>query len=535
MEIPYTVQTRPDTGLANPKLGIWLFLASEVMLFGGLFSSYIFLRMGADYPWPFHDLVVPPGLLNTANLIFSSVAVVMAWASLKQRKYGQYKIWMAITIACAAAFMVIKFFEYKGKFEHYGIRFHDGSVMEGHVGHQKQGSKIVFDQVDKVTLDLFTSDAKPRFLPFVAKKNDSFNASDAHSHLYEHTTPEKLTVVFEEKSPWADDLAKAALNPALSPDLTALNKLNSFWVESAKQKDLQLTKSWVAELKLLWWRAQKAHNAKLREVLGKHQADVLAKEIPKDTAVATVEGAPTKVITLKLKEPQMLWFDERETTSYKSGEKTVSFRDGTKVEGNLVTDKIEFIPDRLDLRPAKNMEKSVIWKYMPDYKEKFFAFREASAKKLQEQKKHLFAGAHNEGPSGPFDLANRVKSTGDADVTRYTDRLDKEDIPNFGDTHAPQGTTPVLVNLEIDRNDKQFISNFTPRYSPYYAIYFLMTGLHGLHVIGGALVLAWFLFTGRKMYETNPEQLCNRIEVGGLFWHFVDLVWIFLFPVFYLM
>ena len=48
MEIPYTVEPRPDTGLANGKLGIWLFLASEVMLFGALFSTYILLRVGAD-------------------------------------------------------------------------------------------------------------------------------------------------------------------------------------------------------------------------------------------------------------------------------------------------------------------------------------------------------------------------------------------------------------------------------------------------------------------------------------------------------
>ena len=47
MDIPYTVTARPDTGLWNAKVGIWLFLASEVMLFGGLFSSYIFLRLGA--------------------------------------------------------------------------------------------------------------------------------------------------------------------------------------------------------------------------------------------------------------------------------------------------------------------------------------------------------------------------------------------------------------------------------------------------------------------------------------------------------
>ena len=46
MEIPYTVEARPDTGLTNGKIGIWLFLASEVMLFGALFASYVMLRVG---------------------------------------------------------------------------------------------------------------------------------------------------------------------------------------------------------------------------------------------------------------------------------------------------------------------------------------------------------------------------------------------------------------------------------------------------------------------------------------------------------
>ena len=51
MEIPYTVEVRPDTGLSNGKLGVWLFLASEVMLFAALFSSYILLRVGS-VEWP---------------------------------------------------------------------------------------------------------------------------------------------------------------------------------------------------------------------------------------------------------------------------------------------------------------------------------------------------------------------------------------------------------------------------------------------------------------------------------------------------
>ena len=51
MDITYTVEIRRDTGLTNGKIGIWLFLASEVMLFGALFASYILIRTGAP-SWP---------------------------------------------------------------------------------------------------------------------------------------------------------------------------------------------------------------------------------------------------------------------------------------------------------------------------------------------------------------------------------------------------------------------------------------------------------------------------------------------------
>src|SRR3954452_16985452 len=106
MEIPYTVAARPDTGLWNAKIGIWLFLASEVMLFGGLFSGYIFLRLGAEPGyWPHGLLNVPVGTFNTAVLILSSVTVVLAWASLKMRQLAKYKFYMGITILCGILFL----------------------------------------------------------------------------------------------------------------------------------------------------------------------------------------------------------------------------------------------------------------------------------------------------------------------------------------------------------------------------------------------------------------------------------------------
>ena len=76
MEIPYTVEPRPDTGLTSGKIGIWLFLASEVMLFGALFATYILLRVGAvEWPHGAHYLNIPLATLNTVFLISSSVTM----------------------------------------------------------------------------------------------------------------------------------------------------------------------------------------------------------------------------------------------------------------------------------------------------------------------------------------------------------------------------------------------------------------------------------------------------------------------------
>jgi len=111
MNIPYTVEERPDTGLANGKLGIWLFLASEVMLFGALFSTYIILRTGS-VEWPHGELNVGLGAVNTVILITSSVTMVLAWASLKMNNWGRHRLYLIGTWLLAGVFLVNKYFEY---------------------------------------------------------------------------------------------------------------------------------------------------------------------------------------------------------------------------------------------------------------------------------------------------------------------------------------------------------------------------------------------------------------------------------------
>jgi heme/copper-type cytochrome/quinol oxidase subunit 3 len=117
--LPYTTDVRPDTGLTNPKLGIWLFLASEVMLFASFFSSYALLRSGAP-TWPDQSAVlsVPLATLNTVILITSSVTMVLSWVAAKARRFDQFRLHMGLTLALGGGFLVVKGFEYADKFAH---------------------------------------------------------------------------------------------------------------------------------------------------------------------------------------------------------------------------------------------------------------------------------------------------------------------------------------------------------------------------------------------------------------------------------
>ena len=290
MEIPYTVTARPDTGLYNAKIGIWLFLASEVMLFGGLFSAYVFLRVGAlpGY-WPHGLLNVPVGTMNTLLLIGSSVTVVLAWASLKMRQFMRYKVYMAITIALGALFLIVKLtYEWPAKFHHFGayIKTEDLAKYEKYLGNNYLEAKGLPPRVE-ITGDL----------------------------------------------------------------------------DEAKQTDT------------------------------------------------------TYVI-----KPDAIYTDPT----------------------NPAMDRPTFWPRPISDDPAKE--------------------------------------------------------------------------------------------IVVQKSDVDYASMFYPRHSAYFQVYFLITGLHGLHVLGGLIVFTYFwLPVGSKLYKQNPEHLANRIEVVGLFWHFVDLVWIFVFPLFYLL
>jgi cytochrome c oxidase subunit 3 len=66
----------------------------------------------------------------------------------------------------------------------------------------------------------------------------------------------------------------------------------------------------------------------------------------------------------------------------------------------------------------------------------------------------------------------------------------------------------------------------------FFGLYFTMTGLHGVHVIAGMSVLGW-MYTLIGKGKISPDRFVT-LENGGLYWHLVDVIWIFLLPLFYL-
>jgi cytochrome c oxidase subunit 3 len=66
----------------------------------------------------------------------------------------------------------------------------------------------------------------------------------------------------------------------------------------------------------------------------------------------------------------------------------------------------------------------------------------------------------------------------------------------------------------------------------FFGVYFCMTGLHGLHVLAGMFVIAW-LFSRAAAGEFGPHYF-TPVDLGGPYWHVVDVIWIFLFPLLYL-
>jgi cytochrome c oxidase subunit 3 len=135
--------------IPNPKLGMWLFLGTEIMFFTAFIGTYIVVRIsgGADWPGP-HDthINIIAGGVNTFVLIVSSFSVVMAHAAMTDKRYADARSWLWRTMILAIVFLGIKGYEYQGKFAY--------DILPGHVAEtQAQAIAKVDRELEAVVRD----------------------------------------------------------------------------------------------------------------------------------------------------------------------------------------------------------------------------------------------------------------------------------------------------------------------------------------------------------------------------------------------
>ena len=408
MEIPYTVKPRPDTGLYNAKLGIWLFLASEVMLFGALFSSYVLLRVGAEPgTWSMALMDLNVGAGNTMVLIASSMFVVLAWAELKQGNLAGYKKWKWATIACAVLFLFVKWgYEWPSKFKHYDVWLNNATVLqekfdEGYhevASHGEHGDAAHGADVEKYVKKIYTT----RF--FKEESKDSQLAFD---------------------DAWRNGTL------ALSGHINAYEEA---------QIDVRIT-GWKAD-------AGVSEDA---------AAEALVKQLAKQD---TERAAGLRLNGGYLREKTD--YDTAKRAEYALGQ--AGFTVALSVAGYK----------RVEAHPW-------MWR----------------TKRVTE------------------DIGGKPR------VSSIVFELD--------DSHHKGIIT-------LNAGDIKRLSAYEPKHSTFFGIYYTITGLHAAHVFGGILIMLYnMLPIGLGLWHRDREQFTNRIESFGLFWHFVDLVWIFLFPILYIL
>jgi len=106
----------PGAGVYNEKLGMWVFLGSEVMFFTALIGSYLIIRIGHPEAWTGHPrttpLNIPVTAVNTFLLICSSVTMVKAFAAAQQDDQAWLRRWLVATVLIGASFVGVQIYEY---------------------------------------------------------------------------------------------------------------------------------------------------------------------------------------------------------------------------------------------------------------------------------------------------------------------------------------------------------------------------------------------------------------------------------------
>jgi len=432
--------------IPNGKLGMWLFLGTEIMFFTAFIGTYIVLRLGSK-GWPDNPDVthirIWAGGLNTFVLITSSVFVVLAHEAMNMKNYKLATNWIIATTALAFVFLAIKSYEYYGKWDH--------DILPGHVAESPQQA------IDKLARELDRATGLAALQKEQTQLENQIILADAQPGNEERSKAlKKQSIDLQER------LDKVGVTLSAYRDRPEVAE-----GEPVKPSFREKLKSGTVSVHAAEEGLHELRDVKLPSQVAFREALVAAadKELKKREASGSAAAGTPEDLDKKL----------------------------AQAEEDFSTLKAEEIACR-----------EAVAKHDPD-----LAKREEAAKRLDAAIKQLDAGV------GKLDQVVSVAATDDLKAVREAkaDELAqlRTAVRAFAAVHEP---------------------HFIKWGNTFSSIYFLMTGFHALHVVIGMIMFAIIIWLG-LIQQLGPQHAVV-VENFGLYWHFVDLVWIFLFPLIYI-
>ncbi len=481
--------------LPHGKLAMWLFLITEIMFFTGLIGVYIILRNGQptrSEPWPTpHDvhLVEWIGALNTFVLICSSFTVVLAHLALGKKNVRAAVGYIAVTLALGCVFLGIKAYEYQAKFQHEILPGKIPEKLDTPAGFRYVNH--VRDQLEKIVKEpaKFTgaSNLSMWHWNYFLRQVDRLKTANNAARVEIDNKYKEAGTNFDTLDP---ELANQVAKPLerrkkIEADFSDIKNLEKVDPALAKQIAGLDAKKAAVEKKY----ATTKDFSKLDPELAKTLAGLKGKEKDKAAAKAITDAREKKLLPLE-------------------NAKTAAIE---KAKGLLIAPIDAQVAS--EVNAAKDRKKKII--------------DDAMAAAIEKERKVLYDLHRDLHPViDSWELLEKLPNLTPKQLNLEVAGSHVKPVDRVPGYKVDKG----LLEKHEDR-DLQ-VAHAIPFGNMWASCYFAMTGFHALHVFGGLVIFVIVLvLAARGRFGPQHESM---LELTGLYWHFVDIVWIFLFPLLYL-
>lgn len=476
--------------IPNSKLGMWLFLGTEIMFFTAFIGTYIVLRLGSP-GWPTDPAVthinVFLGGVNTFVLILSSYFVVVAHEAMTHKNFARARKFLWWTFGLACLFLGIKSVEYYGKYDHNILPGRIAESNEQAMGNAvkemdraltKQLDRLVFkapEGTDKRTVVREEFALLPRANAMAGKltgatKDDASKWLAAMRTSEEGAGPEMPASVAgaldaEERRTLADS--------AVARDLTA--RILDGRVDPA-QRRAELAVFIDLDREYVDLRDHLQENLSLRYPTGTEPVTIRTQDDRTVTGIIYAARQQPQKIVVTTAEGEDIVLEEGDVKQGQAGQPL------PRLTLHEVEDRLDDLRNTVTVTTKD--EKSVTGVELPV-------------------------------PSDADPEARKLISVRTTDG--QTVRIPRDNVAST--EYRFRGLLSSVHDPHVIVYGNLFAST-----------YFLMTGFHAIHVVVGMILFGMVLAQGPRL---NADW-SDWVENSGLYWHFVDLVWIFLFPLLYI-